>query len=103
MLGAEESVMLPLLELALESSDVTILSVSSCLSGCAWLAMLPKTTGSFKPHSVSLKQASARLYGFLLLSVESCRHMGGPATETSDQLYWGNDGNTVEYTLTFNT
>lgn len=45
MLGAEERVMLPLLELAVESSDVTVPSVSSCLLACAWLAMLPKTTG----------------------------------------------------------
>lgn len=45
VLVAEERVMLPLLELAVESSDVTIPSVPSCFSACAWLAMLPKTTG----------------------------------------------------------
>lgn len=58
MLGGEERVMLPLLELAVESSDVTVPSVSSCLLACAWLAMLPKTTG--RARSLGLPKTGPR-------------------------------------------
>lgn len=85
--------MLPLLELAVESSDVTIPSVSSCLSACAWLAMLPKTTGrawSLLQTSFSLPETGPRAqlsyanFCCPLQSVESGRCMGGPVTGSSD-------------------